>query len=115
MLILGSCLALNLNYSGCCIWSLSQNCSNNGCFCDQNCYFWNDCCNDIADIGCHSAFLSSPTVSHTPIDTLGKTKSEAPYYIIINMCDKTMLLHTPVRNCYETEAPYFIIIKTMLY
>ena len=74
MLILGSCLALSLNNSGCCVWSLSQNCSNNGCYCDQICHFLNDCCNDITDINCHPVSLSFTTVSPTPTDTLGKTK-----------------------------------------
>ena len=76
MLILGSCLALNLSYSGCCVMFVSPPCSNNGCYCDQNCFILNNCCNDIADIGCHPTSSSSPTVSHTPTDTLGKTKSE---------------------------------------
>ena len=74
--MLGSCLGLNLNYSGCCVFSLSPPCSNNGCYCDMNCYKWNDCCNDIADIGCHPISPSSPTVSPTPTNTLGKTKLE---------------------------------------
>ena len=44
---------------------------------------WNDCCSDIADIGCyHPASTSSPMVSPTPDDTLSKTKSEAHKYII---------------------------------
>ena len=93
MLILGSCLALNLSYSGCCVLSLSPPCSNNGCYCDQNCYIWNDCCNDIADIGCHPT-SSSPTVSHTPSDIFGK----ASHFKFINVCDKTMLdptMYTP--------------------
>ena len=77
MLILGSCLALNLSYSGCCIWSLSPPCSNNGCYCDQSCHNYNDCCSDLSDMGCHPAFSSSPIVSPTPIDKLCKTKSEA--------------------------------------
>ena len=63
MIILGSCLALNLSTSGCCVWSLSQNCSNNRCFCDQICHFLNDCRNDITDINCHPASLSSPNGS----------------------------------------------------
>ena len=71
-LILGSCLALNLNYSGCCVFSLSPSCTNNGCFCDQMCYTFNDCCSDIADIGCHPPSSSSTIVSPTPIDILGK-------------------------------------------
>ena len=54
MFILGSCLALNLSYSGCCKSSLSSQCSHNGCHCDEYCHQWNDCCSDIADIGCYS-------------------------------------------------------------
>ena len=77
MLILGSCLALNLNYSGCCDRSISRNCGNNGCYCHQDCYLWNNCCHDIANISCYPASSPSPVVSSTPIDTLGKTKSEA--------------------------------------
>ena len=94
MLILGSCLALNLSYSGCCLLSLSPTCSNNGCYCDQKCHIFNDCCSDIADIGCQSASSLSPTVSHIPIYTHGKTKSEAAHLIFINMCDKIMLYPT---------------------
>ena len=73
MLILCSCLRLNLNYSGCCEWFLSQTCSNNGCYCDENCYIFNDCCSDIANINCHHASSLSSTVSHILTDTLGKT------------------------------------------
>ena len=72
--ILGSCSALNLSYSGCCVLELSSSCSNHGCYCDYNCHVWNDCCSDIADIGCHPA--SSPVMSPTPTDTLSKSKSE---------------------------------------
>ena len=74
MLISGSCLSLKLSYSGCCVWSLSQFCNDNGCYCDQNCHLWNDCCSDIDDIGCHHPASSSLIVSLTPTDTLGKTK-----------------------------------------
>ena len=77
MLISGSCLALNLSYSGCCIWSLSPPCTNNGCFCDQTCHILNDCCSDLLDMGCYPASSSSPIVSPTPTDKLGKKKSEA--------------------------------------
>ena len=77
MLILGSCLALNLNYSGCCVWSLSPPCNNEGCYCDGNCHIWNDCCSDIADIGCHPASSSSSIISPTPTDILSKTNSKA--------------------------------------
>ena len=76
MLIQGSCLALNLSYYGCCVWSLSPPCSNNGCYCDENCHNHNDCYNDLSDIGCHPASSSSPTVSSTISDTLGKTNQK---------------------------------------
>ena len=72
---LGSCSALNLSYSGCCVMALSPPCSNNGCYCDQGCHDFNDCCSDIADIGCyHPASSSSPIMSPTPTDTLRKSK-----------------------------------------
>ena len=74
MLVLGSCLALNLNYSGCCKLSLSPQCNNNGCYCDEHCYNWDDCCSDITDIDCYYPASSSiSTVFTTPTDTLGKT------------------------------------------
>ena len=53
MFILGSCKALNLRYPGCCMTFLSQICTNKDCHCDQQCHSYNDCCSDIADIGCH--------------------------------------------------------------
>ena len=80
MLIFGSCLSLALSFSGCCILSLSSSCSNNGCYCHQYCHILNNCCSDIADIGCYPT-SSSSTVSLTITDTLGKTKSEAHLYI----------------------------------
>ena len=52
--ILGSCLALNLTYCGCCKQSLSSQCYNDGCYCDESCHEYNDCCSDIADIDCYS-------------------------------------------------------------
>ena len=76
MLILGSCVALNLKYSGCCDYYQSPPCSSNGCYCDRRCFTANDCCKDIADIGCYPASLSSSIVSPTPTDTPGKTKLE---------------------------------------
>ena len=72
-LIYIGCLTLNLSYSGCCVWSSSLNCSINDCFCDQICYYHNDCCNDIADIFCFPAFSTSLTP--TPTDTHGKKES----------------------------------------
>ena len=80
MLILGSCLALNLNYSGCCERSKTQICSNNGCHCHQDCHISNNCCSDIADIGCHPTFSSSPTVLHTPTFTPGMIKKALPIH-----------------------------------
>ena len=51
ILILGSCLALNLNYCGCCKLSLSSQCYNDGCYCDENCHKG---CSDIDNIGYYS-------------------------------------------------------------
>ena len=70
--MLGSCLALNLSYSGCCVSSLSPSCSNNGCYCDKACHIYGDCCSDVADIGCQDVSSSSHTP--TPTDSLGKSK-----------------------------------------
>ena len=81
-------MALNLNYSGCCVPSLSQTCWNYGCYCDQICHTVGDCCSDVADIGCHPP-------------TIGKTKApviQNSYYlftvksiVIINYFE---LIHT---------------------
>ena len=68
---IGSCLSLNLNYFGCCVFSLSPPCSNNGCYCDKDCHDLDDCCSDIADIGCNPVNRSSPIP--TPTDKPGKT------------------------------------------
>ena len=65
MFILGSCLALNLNYDGSCKFSLSPVCSHKGCYCDEYCYIWNDCCSDIADIGCYPIPTSTGKLSKT--------------------------------------------------
>ena len=69
---IGSCLALNLNYSGCCVWRLSSTCFSIGCFCDQGCHSLGDCCYDIGDIGCFPASPTPIILTNTP----GKTKSE---------------------------------------
>ena len=68
-------MALNLGYSGCCDWNFEfgASCSINGCYCDSTCHIVNDCCSDIADIGCHPVSSSFPMVSPTPTDMLGKT------------------------------------------
>ena len=68
-------MALNLNYSGCCDWSRTACVTNKNCHCDITCFQLNDCCSDIADIGCHPGSLS-PTDSPSRTDTMGKTKSE---------------------------------------
>ena len=54
MFIVGSCVALKQSYIGCCKWSLSSTCYHYGCYCDECCHKFNDCCSDIADIGCYS-------------------------------------------------------------
>ena len=76
MLISGSCLVLYFNYFGCCVRSLLQCCSKNGCYCDQTCHILNNCCNDVADIGCHPDSSSPPTIlpTQTGILKLGKIK-----------------------------------------
>ena len=76
LLTIGSCLALNLSYSGCCIISLSTTCSNNGCYCDKSCHTFRDCCNDVVDVGCYP--VSPPT------DSLGKLKSGATLVTVIS-------------------------------
>ena len=65
---LGSCLSLNLGYSGCCDYSLTFICSDNGCYCDRLCHIHGDCCSDIASIGCHPVGIT--TESYTPITSL---------------------------------------------
>ena len=60
----GSCKALYLSYPGYCAISLSRTCSNKDCHCDKHCHSNNDCCSDIADIGCY------------PNRTLGNSKSD---------------------------------------
>ena len=54
---IGSCVALNLSYSGCCAWSLSPTCFNNGCYCDKDCHHLGNCCSDVAVIDCHPVNL----------------------------------------------------------
>ena len=72
--VIGSCLALNLSYPGCCVSSLSPTCTNNGCYCDKVCHNYGDCCSDIVDIGCHPAL---PSFLTTLTNTLGKTILES--------------------------------------
>ena len=48
MIIIGSCVEYVGVIGGCCVSS----CLAQGCYCDQLCYQYNDCCPDIEDIGC---------------------------------------------------------------
>ena len=98
--MLGSCLALALSYSGCCLSQLSSICSNNGCYCDQICHFYGDCCSDIADIGCKSDSDSSSSSTPTPTDTLGKIKYNPLVIVIKNINHiKTYVRHTNIYWC----------------
>ena len=67
LLIIGSCLSLNLSYKGCCLWTLSTTCNNNGCYCDQACYIFSDCCSDIVDISCFPVTSISTSFTPTPL------------------------------------------------
>ena len=48
----GSCVAMG--YVGCCNPQDSTSClgSGNTCYCDELCYEFNDCCDDVTQIGC---------------------------------------------------------------
>ena len=48
IIIIGSCVEHVGVIGGCCVSS----CDAQGCYCDQFCYQYNDCCPDIEDIGC---------------------------------------------------------------
>ena len=75
MFILGSCMELKLNYNGCCDYSKTQSCVHIDCRCDQWCYNFNECCDDIDKISCFPPF-HTPVVTPTPTDTFGKTESD---------------------------------------
>ena len=64
MIILVSCLALKLSYSGCCKLSLSPQCFHNECYCEQHCHKWNNCCSDVVDIGCHPTTSTGKTYQY---------------------------------------------------
>ena len=114
MLILGSCLALNLNYSGCCVWLQSPTCSNSGCYCDQDCHIFNDCCSDIADIGCHPASFYSPIVSPTPSDTLGKKKIRKTCNTLVTVL-KLFLIHKQCIICYILSCACTILYRIWIW
>ena len=72
---IGSCLLLNLNYFGCCKLTPFQTCISYDCYCDPSCYFYDDCCSDIASIGCFPASISTITL-FTPTSTPSQTTIE---------------------------------------
>ena len=82
-------MELNLGFPGCCDLVKSRNCFIIDCHCDQACHFHNDCCDDIADIGCSPA-SPSPIVTSTPTGTLGKTNQKIIQNISHNL-EKTAL------------------------
>ena len=49
---IGSCAGLN--YQGCCVPSQDEQClgDDGECYCDVNCHYFGDCCDDIEEIGC---------------------------------------------------------------
>ena len=61
---IGSCTSLNI--TGCC----TSSCRTGACYCDQSCYQNNNCCPDIASIGC---LPSSTSTNPTPTPS-GKYK-----------------------------------------
>jgi hypothetical protein len=63
----GSCLMLNLNYSGCCNASMNNSCFINGCGCDMDCHTYGDCCNDINSIGCVFNNMSNATFPNATV------------------------------------------------
>ena len=85
-------MALNLTYSGCCVSSLSPTCSINGCWCDQVCHVFQDCCSDVTDIGCYP--VTSSSTSSTPTSSMSSlTTSE------------TILPTTSTSTTSETPLP----------
>ena len=79
---------------------MSPSCSSNGCYCDQSCHNWNDCCSDIADIGCHPASIYSPIASPTPSDIPHITPGKLPLRIPI------------IANNKVIKSLYFYIVKS---
>ena len=49
IIFIGSCVEHVGIIGGCCV----SGCLAQGCYCDQVCYQFNDCCSDIEDIGCY--------------------------------------------------------------
>ena len=69
----GSCTSLNI--TGCCTGSESEcHVDTLDCYCDQTCYDYDDCCPDIASIGClpntiSSSFSTSSILTTSQIPT----------------------------------------------
>ena len=115
---LGSCLSLNLNYSGCCDYSQTSTCSNNGCYCDQSCHSFRDCCSDIASIGCYplgitpiTSLITSLTTSTSPISTVtaGRfttTMSHTPTSSLVTSTVTTTPISTITAGMFITIMSY---------
>ena len=54
-LFIGSCV--DQGYNGCCDSANYPSCFGDDgiCYCDQVCYLFGDCCNDIQSIGCYAS------------------------------------------------------------
>ncbi|XP_019856578.1 PREDICTED: LOW QUALITY PROTEIN: deleted in malignant brain tumors 1 protein-like [Amphimedon queenslandica] len=96
--IQGSCLSLNLPYTGCCNLSYSPACSSNGCYCDAICYLFGDCCGDIEDIGCilKPSFSNSATSSDLFLSSMITTSKQSSTNAIIK---------TSVLGSSSTDVP----------
>ena len=84
--ISGSCLSLNLPYTGCCNSSNgSRTKCYNGCYCDASCYLFGDCCDDIEDIGCilKPSFSISATSSDSFLSNTIRTSNQSSTITII--------------------------------
>ena len=57
-------MCASLNITGCCAININS-CNTGTCYCDQTCYKFNDCCPDIASIGCLPNTISSSLILTT--------------------------------------------------
>ena len=108
--IVGSCLALNLTYSGCCVISP---CSNNGCYCDQACHSIGDCCSDVGSIGCYPVSYTSTTSSSsssipTSSPTLSTSTPTPTTSLVTSSTSSTIVTPTP------TGTPGKLIIHPII-
>ena len=106
-LIIGSCLTLNLNYSGCCVSSLSQTCRNNGCYCDQSCYDLRRCCSDIAEIGCFPV-ISDSTLSTTTLMRITTKTGETLLPFTSSVVHPASTL-----TSFTTDSPSTMVLPTL--